>query len=256
MHGPQQEGRAPDPVGQGRSIQGNASPGIDLGLSIEWKMVGELRDQHLGDGRLGGQPAFDQSGRRQRLHDHVGARPAGILRATHHQHSELRRQDVEALRDVLTEAVQCPGTARAYRARHIDHHLDARQVRRQSATIGPTPGGAGLALGRIVLLRSSLTRRRFLLGIFQRQLQLILRQALGPPPEAMSLELPDDLAQPLALDPLGDHHRLEQAGIVGKSVSGRGHNASESQPPATCERFDTVGCDQLAAVGTAVCRGS
>jgi hypothetical protein len=34
-------------------------------------------------------------------------------------------------------------------------------------------------------------------------------QALGPPPEAMTLELPNDLAQPLALDPLGDQHRLE-----------------------------------------------
>jgi hypothetical protein len=41
----------------------------------------------------------------------------------------------------------------------------------------------------------------------------------------MTLELPNDLAQPLALDPLGDQHRLEQAGIVGKGVRGRDHKA-------------------------------
>lgn len=74
--------------------------------------------------------------------------------------------------------------------------------------------------------------------------------------DAMSLEFPDDLAQPLALDPLGDQHRLEQASIVGKSVSGCDHKASESQPLTTCGRFDAVHRDQLVAVGTAVCRGS
>jgi hypothetical protein len=34
------------------------------------------------------------------------------------------------------------------------------------------------------------------------------------------------------------------------------HQRSESQPLTTCERFDAVRRDQLAAVGTAVCRGS
>jgi hypothetical protein len=68
----------------------------------------------------------------------------------------------------------------------------------------------------------------------------------------MTLELPDDLAQPLALEPLGDQHRPEQASIVGKSVSARDHKASESQPLTTCERFGAVRRRQLAAVGTAV----
>jgi hypothetical protein len=119
-------------------------------------MIGELRDQHLGDGRLGGQPAFDQSGRSRRLHDHVRASPAGILRSAHHQHPELRRHDVQALRDVLADTVQCSFAARAGRARHINHRLDTRQVRRQCATVCPTPGGACLALGRILLLRRRL----------------------------------------------------------------------------------------------------
>ena len=162
-------------------------------------MVGELRDQHLGDGRLGGQPAFDQSGRSRRLHDHVRASPAGVLRPAHHQHPELGRHDIQALGDVLADAVQCPRTARTDGARHIDHRLDPRQVCRQRAAVGPAPGSARLALGWVLLLGLGLARRRFLLGIFQRKLKLILGQALGPPPEAMTLELPDDLAQPLAL---------------------------------------------------------
>ena len=100
----------------------------------------------------------------------------------------------------------------------IDHRLDPRQVRRQRAAVGPAPGGARFALGRALLLGRGLARRRFLLGLLQRKLKLILGQALGPPAEAMTLELPDDLAQPLALQPLGDQHRLEQAGIVGQGI--------------------------------------
>ena len=80
----------------------------------------------------------------------------------------------------------------------------------------PTPGGAHLALGGSPLLGGGLVGGRRLLGILERKLQLIVGQALGPPAEAMTLELPDDLAQPLALRPLGDQHRLEQGGIVGQ----------------------------------------
>jgi len=37
----------------------------------------------------------------------------------------------------------------------------------------------------MLLLRRGLARRRFLLGILQRKLKLILGQALGPPPDAV-----------------------------------------------------------------------
>ncbi len=153
-------------------------------------MIGELRDQHLGDGRFGGQPAFEQAGPRRRLHHHIRASPAGILRSPHHQHPELGRHDIQALRDVLADAVQCPRAAWTDGARHIDHRLDPRQVCRQSTAVGPSPCRARFALGCGLLLGLRLTRRRFLLGIFQRELKLILRQALDPPPKAMTLELP------------------------------------------------------------------
>jgi len=58
-------------------------------------------------------------------------------------------------------------------------------VRRQLAAVGPTSRRTRLALGWMLLLRRGLARRRFLLGILQRKLKLILGQALGPPPDAV-----------------------------------------------------------------------
>jgi hypothetical protein len=256
VHRPQQERRAPYPVGQGRTVEGNTLASIDLSLPIERKMVGELRYQHLGDGRLGGQPALDQARRRWCLHDHVRASAAAVFRPAHDQHPELRRHDVQALRDVLADAMQRPRAARADHALDVDHRLDPRQMRRQLAAVDPTSRRSHLALGWILLLGRGLARRCFLLGILQRKLKLILGQALGPAPEAMTLELPDDLAQPIALHPLGDQHRLEQARIVRQGIGLHTHPRSESQPLTSCERFDAVRYDQLAAVGTTVRRGS
>jgi hypothetical protein len=47
VHGPQQESRAPYPVGQGRAIKSNALAGVNLGLAIPRKVIGELRYQHV-----------------------------------------------------------------------------------------------------------------------------------------------------------------------------------------------------------------
>ena len=85
-------------------------------------MVGELRYQHLGDGRLGGQPALDQAHWRRCLHDHVRASAAGVFGPAHDQHPELRRHDVQALRDVLADGMQrqdlSDGAAQAQGAHH------------------------------------------------------------------------------------------------------------------------------------------
>lgn len=53
----------------------------------------------------------------------------------------------------------------------------------------------------------------------------------------MTLELANDLAQPLALQPLGDHYRLEQAGGVGQGIGRCVHHDSGSQTFAACDRF-------------------
>jgi len=42
MHRPQQEGRAPHPVGQRRAIQVDALAGVNLGLAVKREMIGIL----------------------------------------------------------------------------------------------------------------------------------------------------------------------------------------------------------------------
>jgi len=78
----------------------------------------------------------------------------------HHQHPELRRHDVEAFRHVLADPMHPARTARADGALHIDHRLNARQMRRQLAAVAPPADGAHLALGGIVLLGHGLIRCR------------------------------------------------------------------------------------------------
>jgi len=69
------------------------------------------------------------------------------------------------------------------------------------------------------------TGRLDLLGLLQPQEKLVLGQALGPAPEAVTLQLLDDLAEPVALCTLGQEHRLEQAGVVRKRLCRRAHEA-------------------------------
>lgn len=67
MHGPQQEGGLADPVGQGRAIQVQALPGIDLGLTVERKMIGVFRDEDVGNRGLRRDAALDEPGGRRLL---------------------------------------------------------------------------------------------------------------------------------------------------------------------------------------------
>lgn len=77
----------------------------------------------------------------------------------------------------------------------VDHHLDARQMRRQRSTVDAALGGVACPLGwrrRFVL---GLSARRRLLGFFEAEQQLIFRQRLGPSAEAVTLQFLDDLLQ-------------------------------------------------------------
>ena len=106
MDWPQQEGGTADPISQGRAIQIDALAGVNLRLAIQRKVIGVLRHQHLGDRRLGRQPAFDQTRRCRRLHHHILASPAGVFGPAYDQHAELCRHDVEPLGDILADPMQ------------------------------------------------------------------------------------------------------------------------------------------------------
>ena len=71
-------GGTPDPIRQGRAIELDALPGVDLSLTIERDVVGVFADQDMGHQRLGGQPTLDQARRRGRLDHGALARPAAV----------------------------------------------------------------------------------------------------------------------------------------------------------------------------------
>ena len=96
---------------------------------------------------------------------------------------------------------------------------------RQGAAVQAASCGTLLTLGRDLRLALGVPGRLELLDILQSQLELFRRQGFCPPPEPVSLQLFDDLTQPLAFRPLGQQHRLEQVGVVGEDFGGVRHNA-------------------------------
>jgi len=130
--------------------------------------------------------------------------------------------------------MQRAGAARADRMLHVDYGLDPRQVSRQRTAIDPAPSGTCFTLGWHRLLALGVPRRLDLPRFLQPELELLRRQALGPAPKPMALQFLDDLAQPFALRPFGEQHRLEHVRIVGEGGSGR----HETDGITLCVRFE------------------
>jgi hypothetical protein len=107
----------------------------------------------------------------------------------------------------------------------VDDPLDSRQVCGQRAAVGAAPGGASLALSQIGRVLAGEARGLDLLGLLQAQDKLILWQALGPATEAVALQFPDDLAQPLVLGALSREHRPKRDGIGGQRFGRVAHKA-------------------------------
>jgi hypothetical protein len=80
--------------------------------------------------------------------------------------------------------------------------------------------------------------RRNLLDVFEPEQQLIFRQPLGAAAKAMALQFLDDLLQSLGTCALGQQHRLERTGIVGKRVGHDRHAAIRSWTAMRRERSD------------------
>ena len=110
----------------------------------------------------------------------------------------------------------------------VDHHLDARQVRWKRSTVRAALGGTTAPFVGIAGFGLGLAACRCLLDVFQGEQQLIFRQRLGPAAEAITLQLLDDLFQPLGACPLRQQHRLQRAGIVGERVRHDRHDGIKS----------------------------
>jgi hypothetical protein len=98
--------------------------------------------------------------------------------------------------------VEGPRAAGAGLVLHIHHGLDARQVGGQRAPVRPPLGDPSRLLARPALFRFGVLSGFGLLGLFEREQQLIFGQALGAAPEAMALKSLDDETQPLTFGTL------------------------------------------------------
>ena len=109
----------------------------------------------------------------------------------------------------------------------VEDRLDARQVRRQRAAVGPAFGSPGPAPFRCALFFCFLAGGLDLLGFLEPEKQLVFGQALGSASKAVALQFLDDLAQPRVLGLMRQHHRLQRVRIVGKLVGRDRHDASD-----------------------------
>ena len=144
MQRPQPPAGLAHPVAEGGAVELDALAGQDLALPVERDAVAVLRDQHLGQQRLGGQAAGDDARRRGLLVDALVAAVAGIAGPDGHQHPELGRHDIEPLAAVLADPPHLLAATWAVAIGEVQHLLDPLQMRRQVAAIA-APLGARLA---------------------------------------------------------------------------------------------------------------
>ena len=191
--------RVTHPGGERRAVDGDTLAGQHLRLTVERRMVGIFRHQHVRHHPLGGQAALDQPGRRRRLHHRARAGSAAVFRAAGDDDLVACRNHVETLGPVLADDVHRTIAARAHRRFRLDHHLDPRQVIRQGATALPPLPTARLAHRLIRLLLFGLAFGNRLFEVLECQRELVGVELLGAPAELHPLQLADEVAQALVL---------------------------------------------------------
>ncbi|MFK4492347.1 hypothetical protein ABIA45_007425 [Bradyrhizobium sp. USDA 336] len=96
------------------------------------------------------------------------------------------------------------------------------------------------------------------MDVLETEQHLLLGKRLCLPAKAMTLQLLDDLAQPLALVPLGKQHRLQRLGIIRKVIAHRQIRAYSRLPDDVLDAPDSLrrsaAHNYPACVGTTVSR--
>ena len=191
--------RIAHPEGQHRTLDVDPLRQQHLGLPMERQVPGVFGDQHVGDQRLGRQPALDQPLGRRRLDHGIRAGPAGIFGPVRDDHPELRRNNVEPLRCLLADHVHGRTAARAVGVVRRDRHVEVRQMRGQrGAAAAPLLGALG-GPRRVLLVRGGLAGGNRLLDVLEGQKQLLRIELLRAATELCALQLAQQMPQPIVL---------------------------------------------------------
>jgi hypothetical protein len=191
-------GRIADPERQHRALDVDALREQHLGLPIERQMPGIFGDQHVGDHRLGRQPALDQPFGRRRLNHAIRAGPAGIFGTMRHDHPELRRDDIEPLGGLLADHMHGRAAAGTVGVLGRDRHVDMRQVRGKRARDAALVAARACAR-RILLVFDRLVAGNGLLDVLDRQKQLLGIELLRAAAELRALQLAQQMPQAVYL---------------------------------------------------------
>jgi hypothetical protein len=162
-------------------------------------MSSVFRDYDVGDKSFRRQTTLDEPRRCRRLHDAIGARPAGVSRSTGDDDAKSGRNAVEALRDILGNDVQIAAAAPAHLALRFDDLLFAGEMLRQVTPIGIAPldpfpprnGARRICRGIGVSVIG--------LDILQREFDLLVADTLGAAPELRAAQYRDDVIEALVL---------------------------------------------------------
>jgi hypothetical protein len=245
--GSQVPGRSSDPVGQCRTVEPDALPGVDLGLPVQRQVIGVLGDQYLRDQRLGRNAALDDPCLRRGLDDRALAGAATVARPARDQYPEGGRHDVEPLGHILADPVERTAAAGAVFVLDIDSLFDPLEMRGQRTPVGL----AGTIAARPTRLRFAggfgLGQR--CLDIFEPELQLVGIELLGTGAEAMAHEGVENGLQPLYLGigrcpcdlqriefaSLLEDERTQRVNVIGK-VCFHEHESTESAEESPVKR--------------------
>ena len=184
----QPPGGTANPVTERRAVELDVLTSEDLRLPGERQVITILGDNDVGDQRVGGDAAGDDAWGRRCLDDAIFAYPAAVARPPGDEHPQGRRDDIEALGDILADGMESAAAAGAGLVVDVDDLLDALEMRRQAATVG--------------LARPSRTRRsRFdarldprqrRAELLEHQLELVAALLLRAGTEPVPLERGDD----------------------------------------------------------------
>jgi hypothetical protein len=140
-----------------------------------------------------------------------------------------------------------------------DHHLDARQVAWQRASVRAALRGVRLPLGRRLGFVIGFLTGCDLLDLLKAQQQLVLGKRFGPATEPMTLHLLDDLLEPLGAGALCQQHRLQRRRIVGERICRSRHDPIRScvtPPREHSRRADSLCRNHPGCIGAGVSRAA